>query len=384
MKKILLKILQAILRMYASALLKLKKPTIVAVTGSAGKTSTKEALFEVLKIKFKKNISKSYGNLNNEIGLPLAVFHFKRTYSGLEYSAVICWIFLKFSLYVLKILPYPKVLVLEMAADKIGDMAYLTTFVKPKVSVITNIASAHLESFQTLENVAKEKRKILEVLPKDGLAVVSRNDVENYQLGSRTQAQVKLFGEDNAQEEICQIVGEYFGIKRGDIEKTLTQIKPLAGRLNLISGKNDSWILDDTYNANPASTIYALQNLQKQASRLKAERKIVLLGDMLELGKDAIALHQQIGEQIRQQADIFVAVGEAVKAAKPDFCFSNPLLAAEFLLKKIQRKDIILIKGSQGMRMEQAVEKLMANPKQAQEILVRQSASWKAKPLVKA
>jgi len=275
-------------------------------------------------------------------------------------------------------------LVLEMAADKIGDMAYLTTFVKPKVSVITNIASAHLESFQTLENVAKEKRKILEVLPKDGLAVVSRNDVENYQLGSRTQAQVKLFGEDNAQEEICQIVGEYFGIKRGDIEKTLTQIKPLAGRLNLISGKNDSWILDDTYNANPASTIYALQNLQKQASRLKAERKIVLLGDMLELGKDAIALHQQIGEQIRQQADIFVAVGEAVKAAKPDFCFSNPLLAAEFLLKKIQRKDIILIKGSQGMRMEQAVEKLMANPKQAQEILVRQSASWKAKPLVKA
>jgi len=77
-------------------------------------------------------------------------------------------------------------------------------------------------------------------------------------------------------------------------------------------------------------------------------------------------------------------VGKAVKAAKPDFCFSNPLLAAEFLLKKIQRKDIILIKGSQGMRMEQAVEKLMANPKQAQEILVRQSASWKAKPLVKA
>lgn len=381
MRKIFLQILKFILRTAASAVLRLKKPEILAITGSCGKTTTKEAIFQILKTKFGKNVWKSYGNLNNEVGLPLAILGFKRTFSALEYPFVLIFAFCKLVLYFLKILPYPKILVLEMAADKPGDIGYLVSFTKPKIGLITNIGPAHLEAFETIENVAKEKSKIIQALPKDGLAILGSIDEEKFHLSKKTKAIIKFFsqGNDNL-ENILKILAGFYQIDKDKIGQILATLKPIPGRQNIIEGKNETLILDDSYNSNPLSCALALEKLQKLALKYQTERKIVVLGDMLELGNSEKFYHQQIGKLAKRMADIFVGVGLRMKAGRPQFWFKTPMEAASFLLKRMKNKDIILVKGSQGMRMEKIVKELIAQPKLAKKLLVRQNFFWKIKP----
>ncbi|TSC53291.1 MAG: UDP-N-acetylmuramoyl-tripeptide--D-alanyl-D-alanine ligase, partial [Parcubacteria group bacterium LiPW_39] len=336
-----------ILRILAQATLWRYKPLIIGVTGSVGKTSTKEAIYAVLKNKF--NVRRNIKNYNNEIGAPLTIL-------GQETGGRSLWHWLKvfligfFQIFYAR--NYPKILILEMGADRIGDISYLTSFVKPYISVVTAIGEipVHVEFFQSVNQVAREKANLVRVLDKDGWAVLNFDDERVRSMVNRTQGQIFSYGfgegvdlravgvelhlEDlkeaglsfkvdyqgsNVPIKLFRVLGRHqvsavlaamavgliLKMNLVEIAQGLKDYRPPVGRLNLIKGIKNSWIVDDTYNSSPSSSLAALEILEKMSGR-----KIAALGDMLELGAFTEEAHRQIGTRAAQIADILLAVGE--------------------------------------------------------------------------
>jgi UDP-N-acetylmuramoyl-tripeptide--D-alanyl-D-alanine ligase len=429
MKSKKIKILEIILRRMAITVLKKYQPTIIGITGSVGKTSTKEAIYLVLADKFK--VRKNEKNYNNEIGIPLTVI-------GCESGnrSLLKWIRVFWHWLIMIIIrrEYPEILILEMGVDAPGDMKYLTSFIHPKVGVVTNISSSHLEYFRDLDHIAKEKGILIEKLPKDGFAVINIDDkrvsgmIERIsaemimKYGNSEAAQVRssdinyAFTEEDLAAGISfklnyegksipvrlhHIVAEHqiyaalaavsigiiFKINLVNIAKSLEEYYPPAGRMNLITGINSTMIIDDTYNASPVSTVAALDVLGK----INAKRKIVVLGDMLELGSDEEQGHRKVGGKIAEiKADLFFAVGRRMKFAVEEvkkngypseniFEFDSPDEAGKKVQEIIEAGDLVLVKGSQGMRMEKVVEMIVADIKQAEGHMCRQTKDWHSK-----
>jgi UDP-N-acetylmuramoyl-tripeptide--D-alanyl-D-alanine ligase len=420
--------LEKILRLMALAILKRHSPKIVAITGSVGKTSTKDAVFAVLQSKYVVRENKK--NYNNEIGIPLTII-------GAESGGrnLFGWVrvFLKWIYALVFTFDYPEILILELGIDHPGDMKYLMSFVKPYIGVVTNISLSHIEYFKTMDNIAKEKRVLIEELPKNGFAILNADDERTLAMVKKTSAKVITFGENKqakinfsnfvynykddkpdgisfklnydganipirlrlmlAQHSVYTAlaaisVGVALKINLIDIAKSLENLKLSSGRTTFFEGLKESYLLDDTYNASPKSTISALSILEN----LKAKRKIAVLGDMLELGDETENGHREVGKKLLEmKIDFFIATGKRMGFAieemleggyakeKIIFC-KSPLEAAQKVLNLIKKGDFILIKGSQGMRMEKVVEKLLANPKKDLESLCRQSKDWKNKP----
>ena len=401
------------------------KPAIIGVTGSVGKTSTKEAIFCVLKNKF--DVRRNQKNYNNEIGVPLTILGI-----GSGGSSPFKWAKEIFSA-VYKIIftrKYPKILVLEMGADKIGDIEYLTDFVKCRIGVLTAIGQipVHVEFFRTPEQVAKEKGKLIKSLPNDGFAILNFDDERIKKIAGVSGAQKIFFGfnegadlranqaevhlEDlenahlsfkvdwqgtSAPFRLNNILGEHliysilaaiaagliFKINLVEISQSLKDLCPSPGRLRLIKGIKNSWLIDDTYNSSPSASLAALKTL----SQIKAPRKIAVFGDMLELGAFSEQAHRQVAVAAAKSADLFLAVGEraifmADQAKKEGlgsekvFYFASAQEAGRKLQNLIREGDVILVKGSQGVRMEKIVKEVMAEPQKAKELLVRQEEEW--------
>jgi UDP-N-acetylmuramoyl-tripeptide--D-alanyl-D-alanine ligase len=423
-----LQFLEKILRFMAIAVLKKYKPTIIGITGSVGKTSAKEAIFLVLCSKFR--VRKNEKNYNNEIGIPLTIIG---TESGNRSLFKWLGVFLKWSVAVIFPQNYPEILVLEMGVDRPGDMKYLTKFIHPKIGVVTNISSSHLEFFKNIDHIAREKGILVDVLPEDGAAIINGDDKRAVAMKEKTKAEVITFGfgeqskvmasdiifsyQDqklegisfklNYEEKVIPIrlrhvlarhhvyavlaavsVGIVFKINLVEISSALENFFPPSGRMNLIPGIKNCLIIDDTYNASPYSTTAALNVL----SELKAPRKIAVLGDMLELGADTEKGHREVARKVLEiGADLFFAVGERMEFAidemrkigyplEKTFYFEDPVLAGKKLQQEIRENDLILIKGSQSIRMENAVEEIMAQPLHARELLCRQTKIWRKKP----
>ena len=433
MKHLLKKILELKLRFFAKTILKKYRPEIVAVTGSVGKTSTVEAIHAVLAYNF--NTRKSFKNYNNEIGIPLTII-------GLETggNSIIRWIsvFIRaFSLLLRYDQAYPKILILELAADHPGDISYLINFLPVKIGVVTAVAPAHLEFFKTLEAIAEEKGKLIQSLPQNGLAILNFDDDLVWAMKEKTKAKVigyglqpkadlfaseiqisknpdldaasqiegvsfkvnhqgkvqpvilpKVLGEHLLYPALAAIaVGTAFNLNLEVISENLKKFKPPPGRMNLIKGIKDTLIIDDTYNSSPLAARKALYQLSK--INLKKGKKYAVLGDMLELGGYTEQAHQEIGQAVFDYGvDYLITVGEMSRditrgaiargfSKENCFHFKNSLEAGKFLQDRIEAGDLILIKGSQGIRMERAVKEIMAEPDQAKDLLVRQDESWK-------
>ncbi len=422
--------LEKVLRWMAIIVLKKYKPSVVGITGSVGKTSTKEAVFMVLSQKFRTR--KSERNYNNEIGIPLTIIGAK---SGKRSPLKWLGVFIKWLFIVVFPVKYPKILVLEMGVDRPGDMKYLTSFIPISVGIITNISSSHLEFFKSVDHIAKEKRKLLEALPEDGMAILNYDDPRlkdmknfiqsktltfglkggdakadiigfNYQNNKPSGISFKLCYEDKtipvrlrhvlAQHQLYAILagisaGITFKINLVEIAESLDNFFPPAGRMNLIHGINSSFVIDDAYNASPASAKAALDVLMN----LRSSEKIVALGDMLELGSYTENGHREVARKIFQvNPKLVFLIGDRMKIALNElerlgypsekiFHFDDPFLAINKIRKNIKAGDLILVKGSQAMRMEKIVKGLMLNPREAENILCRQSPDWLRKEYLK-
>ena len=423
-------LLQLLLKTLSQIVLWKYKPTIVAITGSVGKTSAKEAIYTVLKNHFQTR--RNLRNYNNEIGVPLTIL-------GLETGgrSIGKWLknFFKALAMIIFKVNYPEILVLEMGADKPGDIKYLISFALAKIGVITAIGQfpVHLEFFPERDKLIEEKSALIKSLPKNGLAILNYDDLSvramrdnapaktriitygsgqgadlrfaNYELritnleegdfgitfkleyeGSVVPMRLKkCLGKQQAYAAAAAAaVGLNFGLNLVNISNALKKYRPLAGRNNLIKGIKNTWIIDDTYNASPSATIAALETLnQFPAKDAKGEkkRKIAVLGDMLELGELTEEAHRQVGQEAVLTADLIFTVGERARFIADEvrksgfdrekiFEFDRAEEAGRILQEKLEPGDIILVKGSRAMKMEKIVKEIMAEPEKASKLLV--------------
>jgi len=429
--------LEKILRYFASKAIRKFKPRVVGITGSVGKTSTKEAIYAVLSSKFR--VRKNEKNYNNEIGLPLTVLGVESGGGSLGKWALVILraigvVFLSSRKH------YPEILVLEMGADRPGDIKYLVDFIRPEVGVVTTVGISHLEFFKEKKQIAREKSFLVKCLEKDGLAVLNCDDEEvkkmaeavkvkkifyGFSEGADVRASDVFFGYEKTKdyygEDISKIrgisfklsyegttmpfrlvhsvgkpqiyctlaataAGIHFEMNLLEIVSALKDFHPPVGRLNLIDGIKNTVIIEDSYNAAPQSTLAALEVLEK----IQARRKIAALGNMLELGDDTEAGHREVGRKVAEVAKILFVIGDKAKfiadearrqgmASENIFEYENSGEARLAVQEKLQEGDIILIKGSQGARMEKISEEIMRYPDQIENLLPRQTEEWKGK-----
>jgi UDP-N-acetylmuramoyl-tripeptide--D-alanyl-D-alanine ligase len=325
-----------------------------------------------------------------------------------------------------------------MGADRPGDIKYLVDFIQPEVGVVTTVGVSHLEFFRDKKNIAQEKSFLVRALKKENLAVLNYDDEEVRAMAEEIEVKKIFYGFEEAAEvrasdiffgyektkdqyggDINKIkgisfklsyigttlpvrmmnsvgrpqiyavlaataVGIHFGMNLLEIAEALKDFQSPAGRLNLIDGIKNTVIIEDSYNAAPQSTLAALEVLEK----IEARRKIAALGDMLELGEETEAGHREVGKKVAEAADILFTVGnqakfiadEAEKAGldkEKIFCYNDSSEAKIPIQNMLQEGDVILIKGSQGARMERISEEIMRSPDEAEKLLPRQTPEWK-------
>lgn len=342
----------------------------IAVTGSVGKTTAKDMLAAVLGTRYK--VLKTEGNFNNNVGLPLTLLRLDRSH---------------------------QMCVLEMGMDKPGEIDYLAGIVKPDVGVITNIGDAHIERLGSRENIFKAKCELLPHIQKGGLLVLNGDDPMLATLRGNTPVPAVFCGQGEGMEYRAQVtggdgmshiccrlttpgmdrdvripalgghmiyptliaaaVGERFGLTPDQIEEGLTQFVPTRMRMNILRRQNGITILDDTYNANPQSMRAAISVLADS----QGGQKVAVLGDMLELGPFAPALHAGVGECLGKLGiDCLVAVGEqagniaqgARESGVPQVYYcADKKKARDVLSQVIGPNCTILVKASRGMKLEE-------------------------------
>lgn len=398
------------------------RPRVVAITGSVGKTSAKEAIAQVLKTRFL--VRSSAGNYNNELGLPLTIIGEE---SAGRNPLVWLWVFLK-GLLKLIYVNYPQVLVLELGSDRPGDIAYLVNLLgNIDVGVVTAIGISHLEFFSNPENLAKEKLFLIKKMHQKSAAVLNFDSPRVFEGQSQTKAEVMGYG-FNAQAQAlasdfqlirsegswginfklhyqgtvipfflpnalgkpavyaalaAAAVGLRFGLNLVEVSEALKFFTPAPGRLRFIAGIKHTSIIDDTYNSAPDSAIAALEVL----SQIAMGRKFAVLGQMAELGDRTEWSHREVAAKIvENKVDVVFLVGETAKIIQDElkvrnfsgrvFWFVDSDETRIPVQNSLVEGDTVLVKGSQSMRMEKIVKEIMADPENAPKLLVRQSDKW--------
>lgn len=401
------------------------RPIVVMVTGSVGKTSTKDAVAAALGARyFVRASEKSY---NSEFGVPLTIIGARNPWTN-----PLKWMKVFLDGIELLVLPshYPKLLVLEVGADRPGDLSRILRFITPDVVVVTRLPEVpvHVEAYASPQAVRDEEFAPAYALPSGAPLIISADDpyaasmaakleVEIITYGLAEGATVKLGapavliedGEAAGMHSPVRVGGADFDLKvHGALGRQqlfapaaalgaalalhlephealegLEAYVPPPGRSRILKGKNGSLLIDDSYNASPAAVEEALKAL----SFVSAKRRIAVLGDMLELGRYSLTEHARIGELAAKSADVIVSVGMRAKATADAargagtsdehvFSFDTSYDAAKALTDMVGEGDIVLIKGSQSIRTERVVEALLRH-KEDKDRLVRQDKEWR-------
>jgi len=343
---------------------------VIGITGSNGKTTTKELTAKCLSTKY--HVLKSEGSFNSLTGVPLTLFNLSKK---------------------------EEVCVLEIGANQPGEIERLSQIAKPNIGVITNIAPTHLENFKTIKGVLEEKLKLLEVTE---ISILNADDpllsnvmtkktfkfgVDNGDLkaeiiesanGTKFKVngvlfELPLFGKYQVYNVLAAIsVGIHFNIELRELSEALKKVAPAPHREEIIEVKMNRQgasstikIIDSTYNANPVSMKLALEGLKRYNGR-----KVAILGDMLELGENANQFHHAIGETVKEfGVQVVIGVGKLAKkyvngsGSGERFHFDSVDLLLKRLRNIIKPGDVILVKGSRAMRMEKIVESLKLTTK---------------------
>ncbi|MBU1932944.1 MAG: UDP-N-acetylmuramoyl-tripeptide--D-alanyl-D-alanine ligase [Candidatus Omnitrophica bacterium] len=347
---------------------------LIGITGSNGKTTTKEMTSAILARKL--NVLKNFGTENNHIGVPLTLMRLK---------------------------PEHKLIVLEMGANHLGEIRRLSEIAMPSMAVITNIGPSHLDHLKDLETVLKAKSEILESLSGEGAQVVINGDDEtlsglktdlkvvrfglnkefdfyadkvnlepdgiNFRLNGKWDIEIGLVGRHNIYNALAAIAASWgFGVSIEDVKDALKEFRVPNMRME-VKRLRDIRIINDTYNSNPLSMRQAIESLKDMTTK---GRKILVAGDMLELGTLSGRFHHLVGRQAAESGiDLIVAVGKlaehiakgAQEAGMSDKKIKMCNLTKEAcaaVLQLIKKGDTILVKGSRAMKMEQIVTELEA------------------------
>lgn len=343
---------------------------VVGITGSVGKTSTKEMIAGVLSAKY--HVMKTEGNFNNEIGLPLTI---------------------------LRIREEDEVAVLEMGISDFGEMSRLTQMAKPDISVITNIGQCHLENLKTRDGILKAKTEIFEGMNEHGKAVLNGGDdklrtvklvkghrpyyfndpscyadhivshgifgtsCEIHMDGELIRAEIKVPGQHQVTNTLAAVrVAKLLGLDMEQMTRGIASVVPIAGRNRIIQEGNFT-LIDDCYNANPVSMKAALDLLS-----LADTRKVAILGDMFELGENSDMLHSGVGCYAKGKTDLLICIGENAKhiydgAKEAGVAHIYHFTDKESFLREkenlLQAGDTILLKASHGMAFETLISQLL-------------------------
>jgi UDP-N-acetylmuramoyl-tripeptide--D-alanyl-D-alanine ligase len=359
------------LQTLATAVRKLWGKPLVGVTGSAGKTTTKDAIAHVLGTRFR--VLKSEGNFNNHFGLPLML---------------------------LKLEPEHDVAVIEMGMSHAGEIRALAKIAQPEIGVVTNVAPVHLEFFDSIAGIARAKYELIESLPGSGTAVLNADDEYVSQFGcdfkgkvvtygtratadvraskvqtrgaegsefdvvvagGREHARLPLVGEHNILNALAAVaVGMARGLKTGEAVAALATLTPPDKRGQVLKLGNIT-VINDCYNSNPK----ALQAMVDALAAMKATRRIVIAGEMLELGPAGEEMHRAAGQHAAEKKiDVLVGVrglaqamvdGSRQAGAEARFV-ATPEEAGEWLAREARDGDVVLLKASRGVKLEKALE----------------------------
>ncbi len=421
MKNIIKYIVSSILCFFARMVVRRYKPQIVMITGSVGKTSTKDAVAAALSARF--FVRKSEKSFNSEFGVPFTIFGVSNPWAN-----PLAWFDLVKRVIALTVLPnhYPNMLVLETGADKPGDLKRILKIFTPDVVVVTRLPEipVHVEAYASPEAVQEEEFSPAYALRASAPLIVPADDTYAVEHAEHTPAKIFSYGHtEGAMVQVkdidfytkkSQVLGMratvvYDGKKKELVVKgavgmmqalpsaaalatavalgisasealvALEAYEPPPGRGRLLKGRNDSVLIDDSYNSSPAAVAQALATLKVFPG---ASRRIAVLGDMLELGRYSVAEHERIASIAIVSADIVVAVGirSAIFGTKAKgeevLLFATAREAGEALLGIVQTGDVVLVKGSQSIRTERIVEALLADKSDVVH-LVRQEKAWK-------
>lgn len=384
-------------------------PLIIAVTGSYGKSLTKEAI--ALALKDSRRVRVSHKSYNTPVGVALSILGVQAAQSRLG------WFGLLVGSKKREIgEAEPEIIVLEMGADRPGDIDWLVGQVPVKIGVVTSVGSTHLRYFVNKDMVAHEKLSLPISLQSGGTAILNADDPLVLEMKDHIKAPAVLYGEaadsdvrlsrsqslggrgyvveisvEGAKYEIhlrhliakhqiysvlaAIAVAKAMGVTISQATNNLSDLRPMAGRLRVLAGINSSLIIDDSYNAAPEAVMGALQALKN----FPGGRKIAILGDMLDLGGESHKWHQAVGDTLSGFAEIFVGVGEGMKQAQARALlaggidthhFAGSADAGKWIAGYIRPDDVILVKGSREMKMEKVVARLLANPKADKDKLV--------------
>ena len=407
MKEKLKNILKNTLAFLARWAIRKYQPGVVGITGTVGKTSTKEAVLSVLR-QIRK-VRASSGNFNNEFGFPLTILgDYEKTGGAFFWLKVVIGSF--FSLLFGR--KYPEILVLEYAADQPGDIKYLLDIARPQIGVVTAVGDipVHVEFYSGPDAVAREKGRLVEALPAIGFSILNFDDEAVYGMKDRTRAHAITYGfGEGANLRITNFehrmdtgrplgisfkleyggnfvpvrlegafgkaqayaaaaaaaIGLAFGMNLVKISEALAyyHVPPRRGRV--VPGIKETWIMDDSYNASPLSMHAALDTLKG----LDGKRKIAVLGDMLEIGKYTIEAHEQAGELAAKVVDVLITVGPRAKfiadaahkaglAKKNVYSFDVVEDSLQAVQDVIKKGDLILVKASRAMELDKVVEEI--------------------------
>ncbi len=411
MKQLLRSFYQSLLAWEASLFRSRYNGSVVAITGSVGKTSTKDAIAVVLRQKFGDKLLVTSKSLNSDIGLPLTLLGYKS-----EPSSIVAWAWAPIrGLFYALFAHTPDCMVLELGADHPGDIAYLARLAQPTHAVITNAAEVHTAVLGPLKKIQQEKGSLLSFLTPDGVAILNGDDAYFSKItlgpgqtrvmirlhdradyfmsriqvtldgtesilhrGNQTQrVRIGRFGEHHMYSVLfASAVADSFGISLTEQAKAFKQLKASPGRGRMIPGKKGSYILDESYNASPSAVEASLRVL----ADLPAKKRIAILGDMRELA-DPEPAHRMIGQLAHEVSDYIIGVGPLSRAYKPNEWFMTSAEAIESALRQLGPGVIVLVKGSQNtIRLERVVKALMSHPEQAKDLLVRQEPFWDKRP----
>ena len=345
------------------------KPFVIGITGSNGKTTTKELIKSILDSNYGTNkILATQANYNNDIGLPLTIFNLNSEHSHI---------------------------VLEMGMNHPKEISYLANIAPPNFAVITNIGEAHIENFKNREAIANEKKDILRNLKAEGTAILPKDseffnflvkDLKNVKVlsfGMRKDADIscelldhkkiliktpkydleiksKLLGHNNISNILAAVTCAYqLKINPTKIKEGIENITPIPSRLELKEGKKRAAIIDDTYNANPSSFLSAIEVLDEFPGK-----KILVIGDMAELGENSRIYHQELSRTIKEtKINITLGLGKYTKEIITLLGRNNTWFRSKDDLVKhlysCMKGSTILVKGSRSMKMEEIVKKLI-------------------------